>query len=147
MFNGFWSGIFGGFIAPMVAPLLRRYGYRAIFITAVFGTYLFIFVPGIWRDGWHASLPRIIQFILTSVGIFLPIGVGLAAVVVVLINVPGEIGGNSKQTETTESHSSLADKFSDWDTHQMKPKSRDSLTSKATPGKTGSECTSSREDQ
>ncbi|WP_132141923.1 hypothetical protein [Luteibacter rhizovicinus] len=32
MFDGFFSGIFGGFVAPVIGRLIKRYRYRTIFL-------------------------------------------------------------------------------------------------------------------
>lgn len=139
-------------VAALTSKMRPIWRYPVVFMITVAG-----FLMGMIALTWlvndlHEALTSVRWFFMPRGGLLILIGLGACGCFFVwiaflfnpsddlaqkpAINVPWKIGGNSKQTETTESHNSLADKFSDWDAHRMKSKPRDSLTGKATQAAT-----------
>lgn len=92
MFDGFWSGIFGGFFGPAIVQFLRRFRLRVIFVASALGMELFIFFAGVWTKGWELAWHRMIEMAITPLGILLPLGTGALCVVVMVICAPNLVG-------------------------------------------------------
>ena len=85
MFDGFWSGIFGGLFGPAVALWLSRFKYWAVFLVATLSVHVYIFVLG-WLDtNFLSSFKRGVTFACTSTGFFAPMIIGVLAVFVAFI--------------------------------------------------------------
>ena len=85
MFDGFWSGIFGGLFGPAIALWLSRFKYWMIFLVAMMTTYMGLFVAGIYSKGLQFATEAMLKNILTPVGILFPMGIGVFAVFVAFI--------------------------------------------------------------
>jgi hypothetical protein len=85
LIDGFWSGIFGGLIAPILSHTRRRFKYVTIFLVSVILANVFSFIAGVWIVGWKMAWQRTIEDGLTWVGILVPISIGLLVVLIVFI--------------------------------------------------------------
>ncbi|PUA18098.1 hypothetical protein [Glaciimonas sp. PCH181] len=90
MFDGFWSGIFGGLFGPVLALWLSRFKYRLIFLFAAFAWQLFALSLGIYYRGLVGFM-NIFNDDKSSLLImfcYSPVGVGIFAVFVALLGSP-----------------------------------------------------------
>ena len=76
MFDGFWSGIIGDFVAPYIFPVLRRFKYTTIFFAGIIGSYVLVFVAGVWVVGSEATLRAMLEIAPTPFGILVAMGCG-----------------------------------------------------------------------
>lgn len=85
MFDGFWSGIFGGLFGPAIARWLSWYKYWAIFLVATLAVHGGTFVLDWLNTNFLSALKRSAGFFFTTVGFFAPMGIGLLAVFVAFV--------------------------------------------------------------
>ncbi len=85
MFDGFWSGIFGGLFGPALATWLSRFRYWTVFVTATLGVHISAFIVVAYKEGWNYAVKVLLEQTLTPVGILVPMGIGLLAVMVAFI--------------------------------------------------------------
>lgn len=98
MFDGFWSGMFGGLFGPALATWLSRYRYWAVFVTATLGVHVIAFAVGAYEKGVAFAIQVMLEKTFTPVGILVPMGIGLLVVMVAFVgtlNNPGK--GNAGQ--------------------------------------------------
>lgn len=98
MFDGFWSGIFGGLFGPALATWLSRYRYWAVFVTATLGVHVSVFAIVCYKAGWSFAVQVLLEKTFTPEGILVPMGIGLLVVMVAFVgtlNNPGK--GNASQ--------------------------------------------------
>jgi dipeptide/tripeptide permease len=85
MFDGFWSGIFGGMFGPAIAQWMSRFKYWVIFLVATMSTHIGVFVAVLYADGLTFAIDAMLKNTLTPVGILVPMGIGLLAVFVAFV--------------------------------------------------------------
>lgn len=89
MFESFWYGIFGGLFGPVIAKWLSRFKYWVIFFFTTLGCMTLLFSLSIYARGWNETF----RFFFTDTRsillfIFVPLGLGLCALVVAFLNTP-----------------------------------------------------------
>lgn len=79
MFDGFWSGIFGGLFGPAFAQWLSKFKYGVIFLIAVLASELFFLSLAIYYRGWIGLSNIFTHDISSFVIIFIcaPLGIGV----------------------------------------------------------------------
>jgi preprotein translocase subunit SecF len=85
MFDGFWSGIFGGLFGRAIAQWMSRFKYWVIFSVAMVTVHVVAFIHDWLKVGIDLAIKRTIEFTFTPVGILAPMGIGLLAVFVAII--------------------------------------------------------------
>jgi hypothetical protein len=90
MFDGFWSGILGGFVGPRIARVLRRFKYSTLFLAGAIGTLGALFVGVALKKGWEFAWAALLANAATPTGILLPIGGGAFCVFLVWIYTIGQ---------------------------------------------------------
>ncbi|NUY03861.1 hypothetical protein [Paraburkholderia youngii] len=85
MFDGFWSGVFGGLFGSAVMRWARKYRYTTIFLIVTIAVYIFSFVQDLVDVGGPAALARLQEFTFTPIGLLVPMGIGLLAVLCVFV--------------------------------------------------------------
>lgn len=85
MIDGFWSGIFGGLLGPVISRWLGRYRFWKVFFVLLIGMYASLFFIGIFKIGLAESAKRIVAVIFTLPGILAPIGVAAALALCALL--------------------------------------------------------------
>lgn len=98
MFDGFWSGIFGGLFGPPLAKWLSKFRYWMIFFTTTISVHGIAFIQD-WmttdfKSAWHRSA----EMAFTIPGFMAPIGIGLLAVLGVFI---GSLGSAKSKLPPT----------------------------------------------
>jgi len=91
MFDGFWSGIFGGLFGPTIALWLSRFKYWVTFLLAMMSMHMGLFVALIYSNGLRFAIDSMLKNTFTLVGIFVPVCGGLFAVLLAFlgsINIP-----------------------------------------------------------
>lgn len=94
MVDGFWYGIFGGLFGPVLARWLSRFKYWIVFLLSVLGTYLGIFVLGIYEKGWAYAISIGLKRALEVDSLLAVAGIGLLVVFVAFI---GSLGVPDKK--------------------------------------------------
>ncbi len=85
MFDGFWSGMFGGLFGPALATWLSRYRYWTIFVTATLGVHVSVFAIVGYKEGWSFAVQVLVEKTFTPAGILAPMAIGLVAVMVAFV--------------------------------------------------------------
>lgn len=87
MFDGFWSGIFGGLFGPALTQWLNRFKYWVVFLFAALAWQLFAFFVGIYYRGWIGLRNIFIDEKSSFLIIFCyaPVGAGVLAVFVAFV--------------------------------------------------------------
>ncbi|QAU23749.1 hypothetical protein EO087_06935 [Dyella sp. M7H15-1] len=57
------------------------------------------FIEDGWTNGWAYALQRSITFTFTPIGFFVPIGIGLGVIFIILINAPGNPEKRGERTK------------------------------------------------
>ncbi|MBB3214946.1 hypothetical protein FHW67_004276 [Herbaspirillum sp. Sphag1AN] len=94
MVDGFWYGIFGGLFGPVLSRWLSRFKYWIVFLLSVLGTYLGIFVLGIYEKGWTYAISIGLKRALEVDSLLAVAGIGLLVVFVAFI---GSLGAPHKK--------------------------------------------------
>lgn len=82
MIDGFWSGVIGGTVVPIIAVYLGRFGYLLLFSLSALIAWLGLFVTGIYMVGLDKSIHAFFSGKQFGVIAF---SVGLGAVVVFFV--------------------------------------------------------------
>jgi len=85
MFDGFWSGIFGGLFGPAIAQWLSRFKYWVIFLVATLATQVFYFAAGVKAKGLKAAVEIVFMSGFDPLFFLVPMGIGLLVVFVAFI--------------------------------------------------------------
>jgi hypothetical protein len=85
MFDGFWSGIFGGLFGPTISQWLSRFKYWVVFLSAIGGMHLIFFVLGSYERGVRFAVQSFLKNIFTIESIVASVGIGLLAVIVAFV--------------------------------------------------------------
>ncbi|MHA6911771.1 hypothetical protein ACQUJO_01305 [Ralstonia pseudosolanacearum] len=85
MFDGFWSGILGGLFGSAFMHWLGRYKYLTVFFFVTIGVHVAAFIQDAVDFGVGVALLRAREFTFTSVGIFVPIGIGALSVICLFV--------------------------------------------------------------
>ncbi|HWW06823.1 hypothetical protein [Collimonas sp.] len=85
MFDGFWSGIFGGLFGPAISQWLIRFKYWVIFVVATVTVHVASFIQDCLEYGVTVAFERSINLLSKPAGIFAPIAIGLLAVFVAFV--------------------------------------------------------------
>ena len=85
MFDGFWSGIFGGLFGPAIAKWLNKFKYWMIFLVMMLSTHIGFFIAGAYARGFPFAVQAVCKYTFTPVGILFPVGVGIFAVIVAFL--------------------------------------------------------------
>jgi hypothetical protein len=85
MFDGFWSGIFGGLFGPAIAQWMGKFKYWVVFLVAMMSAHLGLFVAGVYARGLQFAIKVTLRDTFTPVGILVPMGIGLLAVFVAFV--------------------------------------------------------------
>jgi dipeptide/tripeptide permease len=85
MFDGFWSGMLGGLFGPAIAQWLSRFKYWVIFLFAMFGMHIGVFIAMLYSEGFQFAINSMLKNTFTPVGILVPMGIGLLAVLVAFV--------------------------------------------------------------
>jgi hypothetical protein len=85
MFDGFWSGILGGLFGPALADWLSRFKYWIVFLVAMLGTYIGIFILGVYAKGWEYAVSIGLKRALEIDSLLAVAGIGLLAVFVAFV--------------------------------------------------------------
>lgn len=85
IFEGVLHGIFGGLFGPAITKWLSRFRYWIIFLLSVLGTYLGIFILGIYEKGWEYAVSIGLKRALETDSFLAVVGIALLAVFVAFI--------------------------------------------------------------
>lgn len=88
MFDGFWSGIFGGVVAPVLSKWLQKFRYTTIFLCGSALTCLSLFVAIGLAIGWGETFRTFFALKSGITVILVSFGIGCCSVFVVWINSP-----------------------------------------------------------
>lgn len=94
MFNWFDYGVLGGLFGKPLSQWLRRFRLWILFVFVVIATHIGLFVEDGWYNGWLPAMHRSMKFAITPVGFFVPVGIGFAAIFIVLIGAPNKRSKN-----------------------------------------------------
>ncbi|MBB5457799.1 hypothetical protein [Paraburkholderia sp. Cpub6] len=78
MFDGFWSGVFGGLFGPAISRWLGRYTFWKVFVISLTGIYALMFLIASFKLGVAHAIKTISAIILTIPGFFAPVGIAAA---------------------------------------------------------------------
>src|ERR1700693_4671511 len=85
MFDGFWSGIFGGLFGTAIAQWLSRFKYWMIFLISTVTVHVISFVQDWLEFGTTAAINKATNLLSKPVGIFAPIAIGLLVAFVAFV--------------------------------------------------------------
>ena len=102
MFDGFLSGIIGGLFGQVITQWLSRFKYWVIFLTAMIGMHIGLFIAGAYARGIQFAIQATLKETLTPVGILLPMSVGVGAVFLAFL---GSLNNPKKSNEDDKNSS------------------------------------------
>lgn len=85
MFDGFWHGIFGGLIGPVVAQWMRRFRYWVIFLVTTVSMHIGFLILASYEKGFQFAIQAMWKSIFTIEAILATVGVGLIAVFIAFV--------------------------------------------------------------
>ncbi|KAF3997987.1 hypothetical protein [Glaciimonas immobilis] len=102
MFDGLWHGIFGGLFGPGIAQWMNRFKYWVIFLTGMAGTYIGLYVAGIYTKGLKIATQIMLKNIIAPDLILVSVGIGLLMLFVAFV---GVLGTSKKSSEDDKNDS------------------------------------------
>lgn len=102
MFDGFWSGVFGGIFGPALVRWVGKYKYLTVFAIVAVGVHIVAFAQDCMDAGLHVALARAREFTFTPVGIFVPMAMGALAVICLFFC--KLISGSGKKNPSTDAN-------------------------------------------
>jgi len=99
MFDGFWYGLFEGFLGPSFAQWLNRFKYWTIFLVTTLITQVCFFMIGVKEKGLNEAIKIVFMSGFDPLFFLVPMGIGFLAVFVAFI---GSINTPKKPSEDDE---------------------------------------------
>jgi hypothetical protein len=103
MFDGFWSGIFGGLFGPALAQWMSRFKYWVVFLAIALSWQFVFFIMAIYYNGWADLINIFIHDSSTFLIIFIysPLGFGVLGVFIAFL---GSLNTPKKPSEDDQNN-------------------------------------------